>query len=293
MSIATIGSRRSLGTALVLVVGAFTGLLAVSRVSAQEDPATRELREAQRILEEKVRQAEELKARGRLDAAEATMKEAHDIKARIGAAKERISAREQMLGDRESLQRILEGLEQGMAALKQLDRPEEHYVLARVAEEVRARLPRDKPDRRQVLGERLELMRLALGALEEGDRKEAEIVSRAVRAIEVKLEGRSDERAHAILEQEPELAHQVECLRLAARLLKNYGHPEQARQVAALADEMWAPVEKRMDVGAASRVKAAGAVHQDELIQVIRKLEHRVAELEEWTRSHDSERRDR
>ncbi len=283
MFVATVGSRKLLWIRSVAVSCLVMSPLVAVNGLAQDTPARQEIREGQRLLELKVKEAEELKARGRVDAADAVMKEAQALKARIAAAREAVAAREKKGGEPDSLISILDGLERGMGALKQLGRQEELKMLGRVADEVRARLSGGPRDRRQVLTERLELMQLALSALQKADRKEVEIISGAIGAIEIKLEGRNDERAHAILENEPQLAHQVECLRLAARLLQQSGNPDHARKIQSLSDEMWAPTEKKQDLALPMR-KEPGGGDREELIQQIRKLEKRVAELEEVIR---------
>jgi hypothetical protein len=81
----------------------------------------------------------------------------------------------------------------------------------------------------------LEILRLAHHGLREGERHEAvERVGRAIRALEVTLEGRRDREAEKIRERSPGHAELADCLLLAAELWHHFGQPDKGRPCAEL-----------------------------------------------------------
>ena len=161
-----------------------------------------------------------------------------------------------------NLEEILDGLERGMVALEQLDRDRELDMLRRVADEVRREMrgargerarrsgnedrPRRERDRRRErprpdgnVENRIEVMRLALPALLEADRRDAaELIERAIHALEMDAHRRRDEEAAMIRNNAPSLGNQVELLQMASRLWREFGHPDRAVSVGELAEQL-------------------------------------------------------
>ena len=100
----------------------------------------------------------------------------------------------------EALREALRGLEHSMEVLRELGHLERVEMLERLARDIREHMGRrgeggeERGHReRDVAINQIELMRMALPALlEAGRRDSAELVERAIRAREVRLEGRRD-----------------------------------------------------------------------------------------------------
>ena len=105
-------------------------------------------------------------------------------------------------------------------------------------EEGRAREERPRSER-EVVRHQLEVMRIALPALKEANRGDAaELLSRAIHAYELMLEGRRDDEAHAIRERAPKRGQLAEILSMAARLWREFGKPDKGAVVGELAEKM-------------------------------------------------------
>ena len=148
-----------------------------------------------------------------------------------------------------------------MVALRELGRHEELEALERVAHDVRQELQgrRDRPQRerqrahrsaneREVAQHQLEIMRMAMPALREGERRDAaELLEHAIHARELALEGRRDDEAQHIRETAPNRGQLSEILGLASRLWSEFGHEERAGAVGELAEQMRARVRRERD----------------------------------------------
>jgi hypothetical protein len=156
----------------------------------------------------------------------------------------------------ERLIEVLERLEMNIVTLHELGRHELAQMHERVAEEVRHRIERAGEERRgaregqrrererdrelQVMVEQLEILRMALPALREGERRDAaEAVGRAIRAREVVLEGRRDREAMMLRERSPNREHLRELLGLAANLYDEFGRHERADALRQAVEELW------------------------------------------------------
>ncbi len=117
-------------------------------------------------------------------------------------------------------------------------REREERERRRERDEGRARRERPKSEREVVLHQ-LEVMRMALPALKEAERGDAvELLTLAIRAREVMLEGRRDEEAQSIRERAPNREHLVEILSMAAKLWREFGNAEKGAVVGQLAEQM-------------------------------------------------------
>jgi len=105
-------------------------------------------------------------------------------------------------------------------------------------DEGRATKERPKSEREVVLHQ-LEVMRMALPALKEAERGDAaELLTLAIRARELMLEGRKDEEAQNIRERAPSREQLVEILSVAAKLWREFGNAEKSAVVGQLAEQL-------------------------------------------------------
>ena len=136
--------------------------------------------------------------------------------------------------DTPHLREILDGLERGMVALEQLDRPRELDMLRRVADDVRREMrntdgPRSRGRERQrgrtdrqrrdgrnePIANQIEIMQLARHALMEADRRDAaDLLEQAIAAREMDLHQRRDREATTIRHRAPAVGAQVELLQM-------------------------------------------------------------------------------
>lgn len=161
-----------------------------------------------------------------------------------------------------NLEEVLDGLERGMIALEQLERERELDMLRRVADEVRREMrgdrgerarrsdneirPRRERERRRErprpdgnVENRIEVMRLALPALLEANRRDAaELIERAIHALEMDAHRRRDDEAATIRKNAPSVVDQIELLQMASRLWREFGRPERAVMVGELAEQL-------------------------------------------------------
>ena len=245
--------------ALVLMAA----LVPVTTSLAQDEGARRELEAARERIHAMMREAEELQEAGRVDAADQMRQRAQQLAQRIEQAMER---RQHARSDEaQHLHNVLEGLEHGMGALRELGRHEELEVLERVAHEVRQELEgrRDRPQRererqrerahrgeneREMAMHQLEILRMAMPALREGERRDAaDLLEHAIRARELGLEGRRDDEAQHIRETAPNRGQVTEILGLASRLWAEFGHEERAQAVGKLAEQMRERLHRQRD----------------------------------------------
>ncbi len=253
----TPGMLRRLRWWIALVLMVAIGPVTTSL--AQDEGARRELEAAKQRIDAMMRKAEELQELGRLDAAEKVRQRAEQLGERIERQLDR--RRHARSEETEHLHNVLDGLERGMMALRELGRHEELEALERVAHDVRRELEgrRDRPQRerqrahrseneREVAQHQLEIMRMAMPALREGERRDAaDLLEHAIHARELGLEGRRDDEAQHIRETAPNRGQQAEILGLASRLWGEFGHEERARAVGELAEQMRARVHRERD----------------------------------------------
>ncbi|MHC4728048.1 MAG: hypothetical protein ACYS17_12565 [Planctomycetota bacterium] len=92
---------------------------------------------------------------------------------------------------------------------------------------------------REVALHQLEVMRMALPALREAERGDAvELLTLAIRAREMMLEGRRDEEAQRVRERAPDRGHLAEILSMAARLWREFGNVDKSVAVGRLAEQI-------------------------------------------------------
>ena len=158
-----------------------------------------------------------------------------------------------------SRQDVLEALENGVVALRTIDRPDQAKQLLETLREY-ANLVKDRPDRarkeggdaqrenliperyREMTEEEIAkrtilVMRYGLEGLKDADREKAfELMEHAIHARELRLERARGEEAAKIMETAPNRANEIELLLFAAKLLDEQGKGEKAMVVKELGD---------------------------------------------------------
>ncbi len=219
-----------------------TSIVCMPVRASDRENARREIAAAREHIHALLREAEELGELGRVEEAEQTRREAEALQERLANHVNQME-REWHLSH---LHEALAGLERGIGALRELGRHEAAARLERIADEVREELgaPRHRERRaygdREILINRIELLRMVIPVLLEAGRVEAaETVERAVRANEIRLEGRDDREARRIRERAPGRGQIIEILGLAEELYREYGLEEKADHLGHLADDLW------------------------------------------------------
>ncbi|MHC4471993.1 MAG: hypothetical protein ACYTDY_00135 [Planctomycetota bacterium] len=220
---------------LGLVVGLLVFVLATQVGFAGPD---REIEAAKKKVQELLRKAEELKKAGRHDEARKLVTQAEELANRLRKAK---SGGKRKPVRVEEAKKILHGLEMGMEALEALGRHEDAKRLARIADELRAKLEARHrgDDERGIVKKRIETMRIAMHGLLEAEKKDAaHRLEHAIHALELALEGRRDPEAIKIRETAPDREQQAELLIYASKIWAEFGHEGKAERVEALAREL-------------------------------------------------------
>lgn len=223
-------------------------LLASPSATAQDAGVERELAVAREQIHALMREAEELQQAGRVEAAREHRKKAERIERRIAEFLER---RGRSRTERGELGAVLEGLERGMAALRELGRHVELERLERVAAEVREQLAEHGrrmggAAERGMAERQLEILRVAIHAVHEAGRGEvADQLERAIHARELALAGRDDEEALRIREGAPKRGQLAELLMFSERVLRERQQPDRAELVGGLARELAESLERR------------------------------------------------
>jgi regulator of replication initiation timing len=132
------------------------------------------------------------------------------------------------------------------------EREREREVRIRIQREGRERVEGERPrepDEGRVRSERprterevalhqLEVMRIALHALREAERGDAvELMTLAIRAREMMLEGRRDEEAQRVRDRAPNRGQLAEILLMASKLWREYGNVDKSVAVGQLAEQ--------------------------------------------------------
>ena len=213
--------------------------------------------------------------------------------------------------DQPNLEEVLDGLERGMVALEQLQRERELVMLRRVADEVRREIRAnrgertrraDNDDRRRRegrretrgerrrpdgdIGNRIEVMRLAVPALLEANRRDAaELIERAIHAMEMDAQRRRDDEAAMIRRNAPSIGQQIELLQMASELWREFGHDERAVMVGELAEQLAARSRDGLRRGRRSDQERRGLREEDrrrieEIQEQFERLRYAVQDLQ-------------
>ena len=216
--------------------------LPLTAARAEDDENLRELEQAERRVKELNAHAAELEADGQHDKAAEYRAKAKALYRRIKGDQKRMKkerAKKHKRGG--DLVNSLEGLEQGIAALRRLGKKEEAAHLQEIAKGVRRRIEGGKKQKQRGMGERelvknhIETLRIAMHGFQEAEKREwAEQIEHAIHARELGLEGRRDEKAIHIRKTAPSDGHLAELLHVAAKYYSEWGHPDRAERVAKL-----------------------------------------------------------
>jgi hypothetical protein len=177
--------------------------------------------------------------------------------AQIGLAAPDKDGREPKPISVDEAKKILEGLEHGMGALKALGRHDEVKRLAKIADELRAKLKAGSraDDERAMAKERIETMRIAMHGLLEAEKRDlAHRLEQAIHALELRLEGRRDPEALKVYEGAPNREQQIELLIHAVKIWDELGHETKAERIETLVRELKARGgERRKEEGRGDR----------------------------------------
>lgn len=163
----------------------------------------------------------------------------------------------------ERLASLIERLEVGMSALEELECHDALDIVRRIANELReeraqrhGKPPREENEEIKTVRRRLKVMRTAVDAfLEANRREEAELVEHAMHARELILEGRRGEEANRIRETAPNRGQLAETLGAAAKLYKKWNMPDRAEALAELAKTYAKQWERRQRAEREGRVR--------------------------------------
>ena len=135
--------------------------------------------------------------------------------------------------------------------------------------------PHAGPDREQARHD-LEVMEVARHALREAGRRDAaDLLSRAIHARAVELEGVRGREAEIARDEAPPLAEQVELLRFAADLWREFGNLERSELVDELADRLWSHPADR------ARPRHESGEHRQAVQERLERLERRLGQIAE------------
>ena len=135
--------------------------------------------------------------------------------------------------------------------------------------------------RRQV-----ELMNMARNTLREADREDAaELLQKVIRAVEIRIEGRRDEKARHILGEDPAVGAKAELLLYAARLMREFRRPDRAEAVEKLGRQFAEKAKRAPRARERSRESSPEAsverieAMQEQIRELARELERLHAEV--------------
>ncbi len=162
----------------------------------------------------------------------------------------------------------------------------------RERERGRERERRGERDRPDDTGNRIEIMRMALRALLEADRRDAaDLLERAEHALKMDAQRRRDDESMTIRNNAPSVGQQIELLQLASRLWREFGHPDRADTVGELAEQLAA--ESRRGRRPEQRRRERGddeARRMEEVQEQIQRLENAIEELRHRLRDRERDR---
>ncbi len=244
-----------------LLPSLFRSLLAAAAlvVAASVAPAQNpELDAGRKRVEDLRARAKQVREQGSVEDAKEIAEQARALEERLGRAAEHT--------ERDV---IMEGLERGMHALRELGRPDALEMLEKIAVEVRQQRERERGERRaaprdkhpeiRAAREQLEVFRAAHAGLEAAGRGDsAELMELAARSLALRIENVRNEEAEAIHRKAPDHAQTTELLGFAAKLMRER-RDERANMVANLAErfgERYRRAEQR-EAGADDQRRAA------------------------------------
>ncbi|MBC8471290.1 MAG: hypothetical protein H8D56_17650 [Planctomycetes bacterium] len=183
-------------------------------LSSNLDRMAREFRELRGRLEEQERELQRLRAEN-----ERLRRQLQEKSSQERERGREVRVRREVEERRENRER--EGLD------RRRDRDEDRAIEERTRSE------------REVALHQLEVMRMALHALKEAERGDAvELLTLAIHAREMMLEGRRDEEAQRVLERAPNRGQLVEILSMASKLWREFDNADKSVAVGRLAEQL-------------------------------------------------------
>jgi hypothetical protein len=191
-----------------------------------------QMQELKRILssslDRMVREFREL--RGRVEAQERELQRLREENERLRRELRERAGSERERGREVRIRREVEERRENRER-EERDRPRERN-------EGRARQERPRNEREVALHQ-LDVMRIALHGLKEAERGDAvEMLTLAIRAREMLLEGRRDEEAQRVRERAPNRQQLAEILSMASRLWREFGNADNSVAVGRLAEQL-------------------------------------------------------
>jgi len=165
---------------------------------------------------------------------------------------------------------------------EKFERPERAEVCFRLARKFQEQQERRRKGgrEREMAKKRLEILRLAMKAMLEAERREAaERIEHAIHALELALEGRTDAKAKRIRETAPKAGQLAELLHLAARIWDGFGHEEKAARCLQLGVDLAAQTHRRDDAVRERKEHRERERRDEDLRKHVEHLHHRLEEL--------------
>ncbi len=246
------------------LVAALLILFAMSPARAADDD--REMERARKHVQEIIRKAQDLRSHGDLEGARDAMREAMRVRQEVRRNQMHREGREQRerVGrdrhddPREELIHVIEGLKHGVEALQHIGRHDEAERLIDICHEVSRKL--EHVEREMDEGQRhrdhgmdeerehrdrdmdeerhhLDVARTAVMAFRKTERHEdGKRLQHAIKAHELELEGRDDERARRYRDEAPDIEEVIHLLHEASGIWEEWGREHEAHALRELAE---------------------------------------------------------
>ncbi|MHC4431367.1 MAG: hypothetical protein ACYTBS_05965, partial [Planctomycetota bacterium] len=272
-----VGERGYLGVVIRPLEGREHVTVLLSQRQQELAAMARELREGQRVGVAYLTEA------GHRWVRELAVERGRQARTRPEQERARLGT-EALLARLERLEAMVEEFRQEIARLRAelrhsrspREEPRREVRRERESRDRRAREERPRSER-EVARHQLEVMEMGLHALKEANRADAaELLTLAIRAREMMLEGRRDEEAQAVRQRAPNRERLAEILSMAARLWREFGRAEKAVAVGQLAEQMSAARRER-----ASQRERRGESEREVALRQIRVMRYALHALVE------------
>jgi len=138
---------------------------------------------------------------------------------------------------------------------------------------------------REIVEHRVEVMKMALPALLEAEKRDAaDLLERAVHAYRLLLEGRRDAEAREIIGSSPSRGQQAEIMALAGKLWRKFENQDKAEACLRLARELGGEAKRKTDRARPSDADRRFAGLEAKLAEMRKMLDEMRAEMERLRR---------
>jgi hypothetical protein len=138
---------------------------------------------------------------------------------------------------------------------------------------------------REIVEHRIEIMKMALPALLEAEKRDAaDLLERAVHAYRLLLEGRRDAEARKVIESAPSRGQQAEILTHAGKLWRKFGNEDKSEACLRLAREIQGETKRKTDRAHRPDADRRIAELNAKLAEMQRMLDEMRAEMERMRR---------